>query len=49
MLVLFGNDETKFALTVISLFGLLAIPMVMIGGNKIRAICERLLNVFASD
>jgi serine/threonine protein kinase len=38
--------DSKFPLTVISLFGLLTIPVVMFGGNRIRAICERLLIVF---
>ncbi len=51
LLVIFGDvmARSKFALTVISLFGLLTIPIVLFGGNLIRAICERLLLVFRDD
>ncbi len=34
------------ALRVISVFGLFTIPIVMIGGNRIRSVCEKLLLVF---
>ncbi len=49
LLVVFGDEmaRSKFALTVISLFGLLTVPLIMMGGNKIRAVCERLLSVLS--
>ena len=37
------------ALKVISVFGLFTIPIVLIGGNHIRAICEKLLVVFREN
>lgn len=37
------------ALKVISIFGLFTIPVVMISGNRIRAICEKLLVVLRSE
>ena len=48
LLVIFGDvmAGSKFPLTVISLFGLLAIPIVLFGGNRIRTICEKLLVIF---
>jgi hypothetical protein len=51
LLVLFGDSvsHSKFPLRVISLFGLLTIPVVMYGGNRVRAICERLLASFRAE
>ncbi|MEM9410400.1 MAG: serine/threonine-protein kinase [Planctomycetota bacterium] len=51
LLILFGEVMTgsKFPLTVISLFGLLTIPVVLWGGNHVHAICERLLVVFRGN
>ena len=51
LLVIFGElmTRSKFPLQVISVFGLLTIPIVMFGGNRIRSICERLLVVFRNN
>ena len=45
LLVIFSDllEQSKFSLTVISIFGLFAVPIVLLGGNAIRAKCERLL------
>lgn len=50
LLVVFSDllQQGKFSLTVISIFGLIAIPLVLIGGNKIRNACEKLLLVLRS-
>ena len=51
LLVVFKDLMTgsEGALKVISIFGLFTIPVVMTFGNRIRAICEKLLVVFRSD
>lgn len=51
LLVIFGDIMTggKFPLIVLSLFGLLTIPIVLFGGNRVRAICDKLLYVFRRD
>ena len=50
LLVVFSDllEQSKFSLTVISVFGLVAIPLVLFGGNKIRSVCETLLLVLRS-
>ena len=50
LLVIFSDllHHGKYSLTVISIFGLVAIPLVLIGGNKIRTAGENLLQVLRS-
>lgn len=50
LLVIYKDLMTgsEHALKVISIFGLFTIPIVMLFGNRIRAICEKLLIVFRS-
>lgn len=51
LLVVFSDlvSRSRFPLQIISVFGLLTIPIVLFGGNRIQAICERLLLVFRND
>ena len=50
LLVIFSElvEQSKFSLTVVSIFGLFVIPLVMVGGNKIRNVSEKLMTVLRS-
>lgn len=51
LLVMYKDSmsDSEQALRVISVFGLVTIPIVLYGGNRIRAVCENLLVIFRED